>query len=847
MYASRTVCSRCSSQWRSTPVSASASTKRLGAAASYSTAAETRSPASSRPTNTRRDSQSRHPGQRKGYNAFKENRQSDEDPALALFKEVVSPREVITPKDTTYVTTSPPIRSELEITTLLNALISPKVSMEKMYKIFQDEIWPSIIALGGHIPKPIYTATLQLLAKQRDYMIERGDYNNSLDIAQKYRDLGVYDLSIRNDLILSLCCRVLQVKNSSKDRSELRARILNLWKHVSQLKRPSEARQTLRFALPSATEVLKDISQYIKSDGSMSRGEQATRALASIFLQFSPPQAREIMPALLASMAIASDTRYGGLSYKAMLSPLFFLIKPVLSKYTMTRADVEAAFSKPSSVPPARLAELEEYVSKQWPMAVEMINNTKKETKLHHDPDAHRSIINFHRQLRTAYTRRDPGAIGSIWHSVTAKLQDSPAFKAELAEDSDFLDFWVFVWCAIRRPIQTQETINLMKSLKLEPTIRTYTSMMHGWKMCKDISRIEMLWDQLVKSGTKLDSVIWTERVSALIELGQHQKGIEALSEMLDNWRQAVKNGTQDQAVEPNIETVNAAFKGLLHANPKAAHELLGWAGKQGIEPNTRTYNILIRETIRLGHHDEISQLLRSMQTHGVEPDSATFTILLETVIGSMRDASAEEQVSAMKSVFSEIEQAGLKPNLETYGKVLYTLDGLPNCSDDVIAALQQHMRGNGFGSRLTPHMITILVERALRHNPPDVNKIRSLLKENNLTTISSGDQTLWERVTAAYAISGCVKEAMAIFDDLADSGRPVTSLASLTDLVQALLQHGDKETAQRVVDIVVEHQLNNKQADKDANQRYWKHHFWYMAQHNGLVDGAKLRQYSRR
>ncbi|EKJ71140.1 hypothetical protein FPSE_08646 [Fusarium pseudograminearum CS3096] len=850
MYASRSVCSRCSSQLRSTPAPASA--KRLGAAVSYSTAPDAWSPASAaqRPNNTRRDSRTQYPGQRKGVNAFNETRQPDEDPALALFKEVVCPREENdTPPGKTYVrtsvTTPPPTLNELEITESIKNIMSGGLPVEKMYRVFQHEIWPSIRALEGHIPKPVYSAALQLLAKQREYMLQEGDYHGSVDVAEKYKALGNFDPSIRNDLIINICCRAILVKNGSKERSEIRGEIFNLWRHVSQLKRPSEFGKMLRFALPSEAEVMRD-TEYIRTDGSMSQGAQATRALASIFLQLPPPQAQEIIPALLATISFASDKRHAGASYSIKLSPLFLLVKPVLSKYKMTKADVKDAFSKPSAIPPARFAELKEYVVEQWPAALGMIKEARQATnKFHHDPEAQRYLINFHKQLKTAYKARDPGGVGSIWHSMTAKLQENPAFKAELAEDPAFLDFWVFVWCAVRRPARVQETVNLMKLLKLEPTIRTYTSMMHGWKMCKDIAKIEMLWDQLVKSGTKLDSVIWTERVSALIELGHHQKGLEALSELLDNWRQAVKKGTQDQAVEPSIETVNAAFKGLLHADPKAAHELLAWAGKQGIEPNTRTYNILIRETIRMGLHDEIHQLLRSMQAHNIEPDSATFTILLETVIGSMHDASAEEQVRAIKSVFSDIEQAGLKPNLETYGKMLYALDGLPNCSDDVIAALQKHMRESGFGSYLTPHMITILIERALRHDPPDMNKIRSLLEKNNLKTVSSGDQTLWERVMTAYAISGDIKEAMYVFDNLAASGRPVTSLPCLTELIQALLERGDRAAAQRVVNIVVEYKLNNKD-DKAANQRYWKHHFWYMAQHNGLVDGQKLRQYAR-
>lgn len=788
---------------------------------------------------------SRYHGQRKGVNAFGDKKQPDDDPALALFKEVVSPKDAVdttTTNTTTSVTSSMSILNELEIVDSINNTMKTRWSMDKQYRIFQDEIWPSIKALEGHIPKPIYMAALELLRRQRDYMLENGHYHNSLDVAEKYSALGSYDLSIRNDLILNICCRTVLVKNSSRDRALIRTELLNLWKHVSRLKRPSEVGQFLRFALPSVTEVLKD-TENVKSDASPK--EQAARALASMFLQFPPPQAQDILPALLATTAISSDKRYAGTAFTSMLSPLFLLVKAVLSKFRISQADVEAMFSRPSSVPSARLTELQEYVLNQWPTAVKTVSEVRGTKQIHHDPEAHRTLNNFHKQLRTAYRGRDKGAIGSIWYEMTAKLQDSPAFKVELAQDPDYLDFWVFVWCAIRRPARVQETINLMKSFGLEPTVRTYTSMMHGWKMCKDIAKIEMLWDQLVKSGTKLDSVIWTERVSALIELGQHQKGLEALSELVEDWKRAVKKGNTDQAVEPSIETINAAFKGLLHTDPKAAHELLGWAAKQGLEPNTRTYNILIRETLRLGHREEVEQLLRSMQKHDIETDSATFTILLEAVIGSMQDASAEEQVAAIKSVFSDIEQAGLKPNLETYGKMLYALDGLPNCSDDVISALQQHMRQSGFGSVLTPHMITILIERALRHNPPDINKVRSLLKENNLTSVATGDQTLWERVTTAHAISGNIQEAMAIFDDLATSGRPVTSLSCLTELMQALLGHRDMESAQRVVDVVLKHKLHDKE-HKGANQRYWRHHFWYLAQHNGLVDGQKLKQFSR-
>ncbi|KAH7244311.1 uncharacterized protein BKA55DRAFT_573615 [Fusarium redolens] len=846
MYASRTACSRCSSQLRSVPASA----KRLGAVASYSTTAEipdtprTRTKTASQSANPSRESKQRHNGPRKGFNAFKYKQKSDHDPTLALFKEIVSRADPEATPSTEAVRVPMPILNELEIITRLKEVTSRGVHPDERYNIFRDEIWPSIQGLEGQISKAIYTAVTQLLSNECGYMFQNGLYKNSHDIAEKYRALGDYSLRLRNDLILNMCAKTSQHKNGSVERTELRQETLKMWQHISQLKRPSEANKEARFALPSVTEVLKD-TEYSRGGASV----QASRALASMFLQLPPPQALEVIPSLLATLAIASDKRYSGPDYKTQLSPLLILVRAVLSKYKIKQADIDTIVAKSSSISPERLIALKEYVTEQWAIASTMISGEShawvKASSQGPDPGARNSLNNFHKQLRAAYRARDRGAIGSVWDALLVALRDNPGIKPQLAHDREFLDFWIFVWCAVRRSPRVQETLDLMHSLEVEPTVRTYTSMMHGWKMCKDIGKIEALWSQLVQSGMKLDAVIWTERVSALIELGQHQKGLQALAELVENWHRAVKQGKQSQAVEPSIEAVNAAFKSLLNADPKAAHDLLAWAGKQGLAPNTRTYNILIRETIRMGHHKDVDELLKSMQREGIEPDSATFTILLEAVIGRMEDASAEEQVAAIKAVFNDIEQAGLKPNLETYGKMLYALDGLPNCSDDVIAALQQHMRSNGFGSVLTPHMITILVERALRHDPPDINKIRNLLKGNNLTKVSTGDQTLWERVMTAHAIGGDVREAMSIFDDLAESGRPVTSLSCLKELMQALLENGDMDSAKRVVDVVLKHKLHDRES-KSANERYWRHHFWYLAQHNGLIDSQKLRQYAR-
>ncbi|KAM5353802.1 hypothetical protein ACJ41O_000452 [Fusarium nematophilum] len=837
MYASRAICSRCSSQLRSGPA------KRLGAAALYSTMADAPDlgrPAPAAAPNIGNEPGGPRAGPRQQRKTFKRHHNRVQDQAMALFNDVVSP--VVNASDNQGTTTSVAVLSELEVVAKLKEITEKGLALEDQYSIFQTEIWPSIQELRGQVPKPIYMAATQLLRDVRDHMIHEEQHQNNVDIAQKYQALGKNDLSIRNDLVLNICARTALRKNSTAHRTQLKNGLVDMWRHISQLKRPGEVDQTLRLAMPSVAEVMKDAESTRVPDPNESQSfgkRPVARALCSIFLQFPPPQARDILPGLLASLAVISDRRHSGPGYRAQMAPLLLLVRSLLSKYELTEGDIHTIFSYPSTFPPERLARLKAYVVKQWPYVVTLLTDEDaawlKDLEAAENPAAASlvSISKFHKQLRTAYQGRNHGGIAAIWWSLKSNLEQHPGLKQQLIEDPEFLDYWMFVWCATRRPNKIQEALELRRSLGIEPTVKTYTAMMHGWKVCKDIGMIEALWEQLVESGMKLDIVIWTERISALIELGRPQKGIQALTELVRAWKKAVKSGSEAQAVKPGIEAINAAFKGMLRLDPKAAHELLSWAGKEGFEPNVRTYNILLRETLRSGNPDDAGPLLRAMQEQGVDPDAATFTIILEVVIGRMSHASAKEQVAAVHQVFGDIEEAGVKANLETYGKMLYAVAGLSNSSDEAIAAVQKHMRDKGF--TITPHMVTILIERVLLRHPPNINAVRSLLKENNLTSVGQGDQTLWERVMSANATAGDTAEALRIFDDLSRAGRPVTSLPCLTVLMQALLDRKELDSARKVVGVVLAHKLGSKNM-AESGERYWKHHFWYLAEKNGLM-----------
>ena len=741
-----------------------------------------------------------------------------------------------------------PALGEWEVAAKMKELAEKRLEPREQLRLFQADIWPHVKEMRGQMPKHLYLSTTQFLARACDTVAERGQTGSSVSLSRMCGRIGKWDLDVRNELVLNLCHSLVGERHASKERNAIVDELVDMWKHISQLRRKSQGYHGgLQFVLPAADEIFNDADAEQQRTSNMA---PVTKALASIFVQFRLEQARELVPGLLATVAVLSDPRHARPGAQVKAAPLLNLVAAALQRGTADESYVESVFGGKMRFPSSKLPELQSYVVGQWPHVASMLANA--DAPWRHSLTGSKSLDGvsgssnlgtFHKQLRAAYRSRNTGAVVSIWQDLKARLAQKPDLARQMREDPEFLDFWIFVWCAVRRPAKLQETLDLMQEIRVQPTVKSYTSMMHGWKMCKDVDRIAALWDKLAESGMRLDAVIWTERISGLIEAGKPQTGIQALAEMMALWKQAVAkrgvDGAAAVAVQPNIEVVNAAFKGLIRLDLGAANEVLAWAGREGIEPNIRTYNILLRESFRSDTPDDVQSLLRAMKAQGVEPDAATFTIILEEVLGHLDNTSAAEQVQAVQQVFADIEAAGLRANLETYGKMLYAVASLANGgADEAVAAVQAHMSAAGFSA--TPHMVTILIERALaREHHPQPGAVQALLREHKLTHVAQGDQTLWERVMSAHAATGDTAAAMVVFADLARAGRPVTSLPCLTDLLRALLAAGRAEDARDVVRAVLRYKVRcaaTEGVEVARDARYWRHHFWYMARENGLL-----------
>ncbi|PTB47701.1 hypothetical protein M431DRAFT_514259 [Trichoderma harzianum CBS 226.95] len=837
MHAPRTICSRCASQIRSVQA------RSLGGAALFASMSDASNASSNTSSNvsstiTRdgvgeaagrqfhsngRGAPKR--GQRRPFNgpsSFTKRGplRPSEDSAIALFKDVVSPEAK------RRASQSSPL-GELEIAAKIKDLSAKQMDVVEKLHVFQTTIGPHLNEFRGHMPKHLLISSTQFLDKMCEEIVEHGYTGHGVNLSLLYGIVGKTDLDVRNQLVLNVCRALIFDKKDSAGRSALLDELTGLWQHISQLRRWSQDHRQLKFAFPSFHDVRQDIAEGTATN---TRLDPTTRALAALFLQFSPDEARDIMPALLTTLAVLSDSRLIKSGTHIIMDPLLKLVAVALSnKEAATQSYVSGVFDDRVRFPSAKLAEIQSYVVQQWPHAAELIHKRSGSSS---------GFTGLHRQLRSAYLARDYGTVYAIWEEFKTRLDQKPELAKQLHNNAEFLDFWVFIWCASRRPRHLQDTFDLMQRLRIHPTLKTYTGMMHGWKICKDTDRIDALWKKLASSGQKLDAHIWTERISSLIEAGKPQAGLEALAEMLALWKQAVQKNATHTAVQPTIEAVNAAFKGIIQVDRKAAFEVLEWASREQIQPNIRTYNVLIRHSFRDDSPDEVQTLLKVMSQNGIEPDAATFTIILEEVIGRMGTASAADQVEAVQLVFQDIQSAGLRPNLETYGKMLYAVSSLANGTDEAIAAVLSHMRADDF--KVTPHMVTILIERALRRDPPDITAIDALLQEHGFSHVGQGDQTLWERVMSANAITGNTERAMTVFNDLQKAGRPVTSLPCLTDLLWALLSSEKRDEARHVVDVVLDYKTRDGDSDvKDG--RYWRHHFWFLADEGGFLEGRDV------
>ena len=461
-------------------------------------------------------------------------------------------------------------------------------------------------------------------------------------------------------------------------------------------------------------------------------------------------------------------------------------------------------------------------------------------------------LSSISKRLYDALNRRDLPQVDKLWSDAAqfSVMKDLPT-----NEDGIFLkpkhgtltaelcNYFILIYMSLRQPIRAIEVWNHMVKSGLPPDLKTWDAMMNGCKACKDAKALEDIWMKMLHLGVQPDVVCWTTRISGLIECHKVDKAMYALDEMGRLWLAANEREVGDpkpkafkkkaasvlhpiKAVKPSIATINAAVAGLLRKRQnEAAHRVLAWASKFDIKPDVITFNTLLTPLIRDGHTKDAMALLKQMQKEGIGADVGTFTTILDETFRYSDELTPKEQKEITDNILSEMDAAGVKANLHTYGKMIYQL--LQSMSGDltVVNAVMEHMAKQGI--QPTTYIYTMLVSHLFAQEPADLDAVKNLIERARME-VGSVDHIFWDRVIEGYARAGDTASAMRTLGKL-ESGGSHASWVTRKVLLTALAQNDDWATARAFVDNVKadtggpkpDHQLKGKEG------QLW---FWRLA-----------------
>ncbi len=562
-------------------------------------------------------------------------------------------------------------------------------------------------------------------------------------------------------------------------------------------------------------------------------------ALAKMFPRYAPRQLNEgpgegLTPALIATFALLTDRTRTRPDIRQIASDFLDRVARILSMIPVDDTTLHQMFRDNQP--------LGSYVVARWSEL------TKAEGRLDNKPPVldgspllrKESAHTLHKWLGQALKSRDLEECERIWRVFWGSSENPHHGKMkEIQINYEMFDYFIMVFATMRRPSRAMEVWSSMAKARVRPTLKTWTSFFEGCKRSSNAVGINMAWENLARSGLQLDTAVWTARISGLMRAGQVEAGLEALEEMRQMWEQSQQSRKpSSMAVEPSVAPVNAALAGLLKSKHSFStlSKVLQWADRQGIAADVTTFNTLLRCLAREGLENEMSVFLGLMKKQGIRADGATFTIILDHALGHEGDELPEKQVEKVNAILSNMRDAGVQVNMQTYAKMIHLFLGQGHRAEASVKAVLTDIWDKGL--ELSPHIYTMLAEHYFSRDPPDLEAVRRLIETPKLAGESQKmgiDRVFWERVIRGYAQAGDATSALKYFEKIANS-QSVTS-STLEALLRALVGGERWDEAVVLVNRVRTTRLLGPEDPLNADARYWKHGFWHVADRYGLLD----------
>ncbi|USW50036.1 Putative tetratricopeptide-like helical domain superfamily [Septoria linicola] len=352
----------------------------------------------------------------------------------------------------------------------------------------------------------------------------------------------------------------------------------------------------------------------------------------------------------------------------------------------------------------------------------------------------------------------------------------------------DLFEHMLLTSLSLRDTKTAVEIWQRMTELGIKPTVKTYTVMMRGAQNARDVQGMEAFFHRMRQAGLKPDAYSWTIRIFGLLKLRSVKNGMQALSELGQEWFMAArakaesegatkkqldsnKNitaellqkypGAIDGVPRPNLEIMNAAISGLAAVRPEEVPKVFSWGRSFGIEPDLATFNALISVSMKAKRAEDAIGVLRQMQQRGIQADTTTWTVLLNSLFegGFLENLSPAAQQSKVTDFIDALtdESNGL-PGIDSMGYALIIDRLLKQYQNDAAAAaVFAHMLSHGH--KPTAHIYTILMTSYFDRQPqPDFSAIENLWRQiqdptgKGFMPATSVDHVFFDRMIEGYA-----------------------------------------------------------------------------------------------
>lgn len=728
-------------------------------------------------------------------------------------------------------------------------------SIESCLEFFLNRVWNNVPFEGRNRllkQRGTYLMTRVVEAKMDDW--DNDKLPSLAQTSQLFHELDSLSCKKWTDSVMSLI-RNLVTRSTAKDdypdaeayeRSMVRKDVLlqdliDTWivfhRHrLSPNKYNDLNAQEWSFGFPQLDQTL--LSRY-------ARLGEVFKAINLMFPQIRGNDFQKIPAVAMASFVVLADPAHSSLEAQEKAKPLLDTLGKILAAVPIWKAGLQSMFTEHPDVLAYLLARWDSLISqlRQTDRPKQKLDNIASASEVERRGGPSSNVI-MH-QVNTAIGMGDADAVEASW----ARFWDPGAVldedrKAELQTMDKVFHFFILAFTALHRPQRAVEVWECMTRIGVQPTVKTWTSLIEGCRRSRNAAGIENVWKKLLASGLEVDEGAWTARVVGLMDCGEPEAGLRALDEMLHQSKLT-------------IAPINAAVAALIRLNAmSAARKVLDWASQNHVEPNIVTFNTLLRPLVVQGNAAQVDGLLKTMKEKGVEPDTATFTVLLEGLIGDSNDADPTEQVKTVNDLFNQMDAAGVSANMQTFARMIYLLLSEPGANSyEAVEAIRRHIQSRNL--TMSPYMHTILVDHYFKLDPPNLAAVEDLMNKGGLKwkmIVRHGlDRVFWERVIKGYATAGDVDKAFEIFEQVDNIGSALT-LDTLSTLLRSLVKSGKREQARRVVDIVKRHRQNSQMNPPGEREgfglnrqkqrgRYWRHGFWVYAVESGLLSPAEWKQ----